>query len=81
MLENTENKVVRSLSKICIIACGIRIYLYYAQTNQPTTFQPRKNATFLVAKLYIENNIWVRGNARLILSVEHDISRVSATNE
>ena len=30
---------------------------------------------------YIENNTWVRGNARFISSVEHDISRVSAANE
>jgi ABC-type Mn2+/Zn2+ transport system ATPase subunit len=27
---------------------------------------------------YIENNTWVRRNTRFILSVEHDISRVSA---
>ena len=32
-------------------------------------------------KSYIENNTWVRGNTRFILSVEHDISRVSAANE
>ena len=30
-------------------------------------------------EFYIENNTWVRGNTRFISSVEHDISRVSAS--
>jgi hypothetical protein len=30
---------------------------------------------------YIENNTWVHGNTKFILSVEHDISRVSAANK
>ena len=37
--------------------------------------------SMILRNIHIENNTWVRGNTGFILSVERDISRVSAANE